>query len=200
MRPAVLMFMVVFSSGAWGQDIFDRFGDALSKISLHDSMNPWERELSKQGWQTILENCYDRTENSNAKDALSSLLSRHDQISTNVSARQKDQEILLFCAHALSLANKVGINLSAIPLNPDDHKTLFRAKTVEDCYAVSEEGFSQGLRKNIRMVAQIQTGASGGQASDQITLPDLMWAYSSFCGAVFSEDKHIPVEVIFSER
>lgn len=200
MRTIFVFVFLALSSAAWGQDIFDRFGEVLSGISVQDSMHPWEKDLSTQEWQKILENCYDRAVNPDAKDALNIYLKRHDKISMNASERKKNQEMLLYCSHSLSLSNKIGINISVIPLYPEDKKSVFRAQTVEDCYFVSEKGFSERLRHKLRMAIQARREISGKEKAYQVTAAELITVYPAFCGVFFSKDKDIPVQVIFSNK
>ena len=200
MRSIIFLLAVFLTSSTWAKDIFDKFNDGLSLVSPHDSMHAWERNLTTNDWQAVLENCYDRNVNPEAKKDLVSLLKEHNVYRTNRSARQKDSELLMYCSHALSIAWDVGIKISVIPLNPEDHKTLLRAETIKECYLVRRMGLSTSLQKKIRMVIGAAREVSGKENNEKISFPELMVAYAGLCGSVFSKDSNIPVQVAFSPR
>lgn len=200
MRSIIFLLTFFLISQASAEDIFDKFNEALSRVSPHDSMHAWERNLTTNDWQAILENCYDRNVNPEAKKDLVNLLHEHNQYRSTESARQKDNQLLLYCANALSLAWDAGIKLSVIPLNPEDPKTLLRAETIKECYLVPKVGLSTRLQQKIRMTIGVGREASRNNSNEDISLPELMVAYVGLCGAVFSKDPNIPVQATFSPK
>lgn len=188
---------LLFVLPAYASDAFDQVEIILTSASLSDSLNPWETDLKAAEWRVILENCYDRNVDSNAKQALIKLLESNGQIKSDMSSRDINLHLVLYCSHALSLAEELGIKIQLIPLDPSNAKVINRSSLIESCYAFRKKGFTTSFRGYLELFIATEREVSGMNKQDPATLPDVLLAYSGMCGAIFANETEVPIHAKF---
>lgn len=149
MKKLIFIIFYILSPSIYAEDAFDVIEKALVNKPIEESMQPWEKNLSKNEWKDILENCYDRNINQSAKALLLKILNKNGlNIGTSASARENDNSLNMYCSHALSLANTIGFKAAVIPLNSNDIPAINRASFIRYCYDFRKKALLRSLGSN----------------------------------------------------
>lgn len=197
MKAIMALFVLLWITPTYAAGSFDRYAAVINAMDVATLENSWERSYTQRDWQVILENCYDRVVNSDARAALVERLQQNGVLRSNggLSQRDIDAVVAFYCSHALYLASSFGLKLRVVPLAFDDPKPLYRARIIESCYQVRRVGFSSWFRDQIKMVVAAQREVAGESQAGPVKLSEILTAYPTVCGVVFSEDPKIPVSV-----
>jgi hypothetical protein len=163
------VILIAFFSVSVHADPFETAEKVSMSVSLDSSLNPWERQFNIGQWEAILENCYDRKVNSDARMALVDLLENNSgRFPDNFSESDIDSQLGAYCSRVLSLANELGFDLEVRPISTDK-QTLNVSNLISDCYNFRSDGFSEELKAYVSMAV----GATKEINSNNSDLPPI---------------------------
>ena len=194
------VILIIFCSISVRADPFGTAEKVSMSMSLDSSLNPWERQFNRGRWEAILENCYDRNINSNARMALVDLLeSNSGQFPDNFSESDIDSQLAAYCSRVLSLANELGLDMEVRPISTDK-QTLNVASLISDCYNFRSEGFSEELKAYVSMAIGAAREIDSDNSNTDVNAFQILLGKLSLCGSAFAKSLSTPILLKFSQR
>lgn len=185
---------VFFSSSALAssENVMDQLNVFVSKEL---KLNGWEESFSLRDWKVLLDNCYSRKQSLEAREYVLDVWNKAGEEIIELSESEKDTQLLFYCAHALSYAERAGLKIKITPFN-NDKKTLNKAEAIRSCYRYALHGISDFLAQWVEMMASYRASQQGN-ASSTYNLLDAALSLQILCGGVFQDEVQSPVIVVF---
>lgn len=186
MKIFIAILLVSIGINAHAENPIDILEKALT--SDEDNLHKWEKKFSKEDWADLLYDCRNRSVSYESKESIKKLLNNNDPFQSKTEA-DIDTEITSYCLHVFLNGKSHGVSLKVAPNDSSNLQAQNTAKSAKACYGIQENGFSDLMKKNIKIAAMASRELLGIDKSEPLSLKEVSVAYMAWCNAIFTNNE-----------